>query len=84
MSSSDEDENSMIEENNSESVPCRPVWQLVYFLLMWQTLYRVSNTALKVLLKFLSLFVLLSGQAFAPAADYESLHIFAAEIPHSI
>ena len=75
----------MIEEKNSESVPCdRPVWQLVYFLLMWQTLYRVSNTALKVLLKFLSLFVLLFGRAFAPAAVNESLHRFAAEIPHSI
>lgn len=75
MSSSDEDENGMIEENNSESVPSWPVWQLVYFLLMWQTLYRVSNTALKVLLKFLSLFVLLFGRAFAPAAEYESLQI---------
>ena len=85
MSSSDEDGNSMTEEdNNSESPLSRPIWQLMYFLLMWQTLYRVSNAALKVLLKFLSLFVLLFGRAFAPAAEYESLHRFATGIPHSI
>ena len=84
MSSSDEDGNNTTEEANSESPVSRAIWQLMYFLLMWQTLYHVSNAALKVLLKFLSLFVLLFGRAFAPAAEYESLHKFATEIPHLI
>ena len=83
MSSSHEDGNNTT-EGNSESPVSRAIWQLMYFLLMWQTLYRVSNAALKVLLKYLSLFVLLFGRAFAPAAEYESLHKFATEIPHSI
>ena len=85
MCSSDEDENSRIEEySNSESPLSQPIWQLVYILLMWQNLYRVSNAALKVLLNFWSLFILLFGRAFAPEAEYESLHKFATEIPHSI
>ena len=34
----------------------QPIWQLVYFLVLWQSLYRISNAALTALLKFLSLF----------------------------
>lgn len=77
MSSSDEDGNDgrTEKDSTSESPLSWPAWQLMYFLLMWQTLYCVSNAALKVLLKFLSLFVLLFGRAFAPAAEYESLQI---------
>ena len=41
-----------------------PIWQLLYFLLIWQSVYRVSNAAMNTLLKFISVFVRVIGRAF--------------------
>lgn len=57
----------------------QPLWQLTFFLLLWQSLYRVSNTALNVLLKFLSTFVRVFGAVFAS----NKLQQLSSEIPHS-
>ena len=56
-SSSDDDD--LIENTNPIPAPdcSRPVWQLVFFLLLWQSVYRVSNAAITSLLKFFTLFV---------------------------
>ena len=58
-----------------------PVWQLLFFLLMWQWLYNVSNAAMNTLLRFLQTFVRLFGQTFAP--DVENPHRVTEEIPIS-
>ena len=42
-----------------------PVWQLVFFLLLWQSLYKISNVAISGLLKFLKIFVHLFGGAYS-------------------
>ena len=76
MTSSEDEESNSRTEDNSESSFSRPVWQLMYFLLMWQALYRVSNAALKVLLKFLSLYSCLAEHLLQllkmnPSADLQ-------------
>ena len=53
------------DEVSKESSPDQPLWQLLFFLLLWQSIYRVSNTAVNVLLKFLSIFIRVFGGAFA-------------------
>ena len=62
-SSSSNDEH---EEATGEQVPptSGPIWQLLYFLLIWQSVYRVSNEAMNALLKFISVFVRVMGRAF--------------------
>ena len=52
-SSSNDDD--LIENTNPIPAPdcSRPVWQLVFFLLLWQSVYRVSNAAITALLNFL-------------------------------
>ena len=63
-SSSDDEDHAVKENEKSPSAASRPIWQLLFFLLMWQSVYRVSNAALNTLLKFLVHFVRLFGQAF--------------------
>ena len=60
ITSSDEDEVSVKECSTTE-----PIWQIVFFLMLWQSLYRVSNTALNVLLKALAVFVRVIGTSFS-------------------
>lgn len=82
MTSSDEDHaNTEVEQSRQEN-PSQPIWQLLFFLLMWQSLFRVSNAALSVLLKFLALFVRLFGNAFVPHS--EQLHELTASIPRDV
>ena len=63
-SSSDDDD--LIENTNPIPAPdcSRPVWQPVFFLLLWQSVYRVSNAAITSLLKFFTLFVHSIGLAY--------------------
>lgn len=64
-SSTDEDEDASDEPTRySASSSSGPIWQMVFFLLMWQSLYRVSNAAISILLKFISTFVHVFGRAF--------------------
>ena len=42
-----------------------PLWQFLFFLLFWQSVFKVSNTAVTTLLCFLKYFVLILGKAFA-------------------
>lgn len=38
------------------------VWQLTFFILLWKSVYKVSNAAITVLLKFLVLFIRMLGR----------------------
>ena len=40
------------------------IWQLTFFVLLWQSVYKVSNAAITVLFKFLAAFVSMIGNAF--------------------
>ena len=51
--------------SSDEPTTSRPLWQLVYFLLLWQSLFRISNAALSVILKFLAAFFRSLGGAYA-------------------
>jgi hypothetical protein len=42
-----------------------PVWQFVFILLLWQSLYKISNAAISGLLRFLKAFVYFFGGAYA-------------------
>ena len=42
-----------------------PVWQFVFILLLWQSLYKISNAAISGLLRFLKAFVYFLGGAYA-------------------
>ena len=55
-SSSSEDE-----IDNTDTVITEPVWQLLYFLFLWQSVYRISNAAINNLLAILSKFVQVFG-----------------------
>ena len=79
LSSSDEEEIDHSGSDQSTAATSQPVWQLVYFLLMWQSLFRISNAALTVLFKFLKLFVSLFGHAFAHDA-----HNFEGQMPNTL
>ena len=41
-----------------------PLWQLI-FVLLWQSLYKISSAAVTVLLKFLALFIGIVGGLYA-------------------
>ena len=51
-SSEDEDDSDTLREDETNS---QSIWQLLYFLLLWQSIFRISNIAMEVLLKSLSL-----------------------------
>ena len=57
MTSSDEEEEAGELDGQSTRKVSLPVWQLLFFFLMWQWLYRVSNAAMNTLLRFLRTFV---------------------------
>ena len=57
----------------------QPLRQFVFFLLLWQAFYCVSNAALNILLKFLSTFARVFGTVFAS----DMLQQFSSEIHHS-
>jgi len=42
-----------------------PLWQFVFFILLWQAMYRVSNAAITALLKILNVFIREVGTAYA-------------------
>ena len=52
---------------------------MTFSLLLWQSLYRVSNSALNVLLKFLSAFIPAFGSVFTS----DSLRQLSSELPHT-
>ena len=41
-----------------------PLWQLTFFIMLWQSVYKVSKSAITVLLKFLALYVSMLGRAY--------------------
>ena len=41
------------------------LWQLTFFILLWQSIYKVSNAAITVLLKFLTVFVRMLSRAYS-------------------
>ena len=56
------------------------IWQFVFFLFYWQAVYKISNAAIKCLLKFFRYFVLLVGRAFQSS----SVEDFGKQVPKSI
>ena len=64
----------MWSSSNSEEdadMPCastssygQPIWVLIFFLLLWQAVYHISNAALVNMLAFVRYFTLLLGNAF--------------------
>ena len=71
-SSSDDDQDTL-EQCSSEST-YRPLWQLLFFLIVRQMFFRVSNTAITFLLRFLKYFVHILGKAFENA-QFETFFI---------
>ena len=51
------------------------MWQLLYFLFLWQSLYRISNAALSTLLNILSVFVRLFGSVLSSDHDIATKQI---------
>ena len=76
LSSSDTEpeENSAVEKNVSQ-----PLWQLTFFLMFWQALYRISNAAINVLLSFLAAFL----RVFAVMLVSDQLQQLASKLPQS-
>lgn len=60
-----ESEDGETSEDEAGSGTAHPLWQLVYFLLLWQSIFRVSNAALSILLKFLGVFFRSFGEAYS-------------------
>ena len=67
--SDDGDDDNVDDDTAHRSRVSQPVWQLAYFLLLWQSLFCVSNAAVDVLLKFLSAFVRVFGGPFSTTAS---------------
>ena len=60
-STSEEDEE---QEEASTSTHCKPVWNLTFFVILWQAVYHTSNAAVMSLLSFMKYFTLFVGNAF--------------------
>lgn len=77
-SSKSEPETPSIETQNVS----QPAWQLAFFILIWQSLYRISNNAINVLFKFLYAFfnmVILMG-----TSNEHDLQDIVSKFPQSI
>lgn len=79
MSSSEDEAESQSDMLNNEPLSFQPLWQLVFFLLLWQSIFRISNMAMEVLLKLLSLFIKLFGKAIVSDEN-----VIADKIPNDI
>ena len=44
--------------------PASLIWQFLFFLFYWQAIYKVSNAAMKCMLKFPKYFILILGKTF--------------------
>ena len=75
-SSSDSVEDGLLRENIPST---EPLWQLVFFLLLWKSIFHISNNALSVLLKFLKYIIWVFGNAFTDSR----LHNIASKLPSS-
>ena len=62
-SESDTDEEPHESQGSHLELP-QPILQLFYFLLFWQTAFKISNAAIHMLLKFLKAFCMALGAAF--------------------
>ena len=51
-----------------------PVWQLVFFLLLWQSLYKISNAAISGLLRFFKAFAHFFSGAYAGLMFWKLFH----------
>ena len=56
--SDDEDELADLTPPTTTADSSNPVWQLVFFLLLWKSLYKISNAAISGLLRFLKFLVI--------------------------
>ena len=60
-----------------EDASATSLWQLIFFVLLWQSLYKVSKSAITVLFKFLRLFIGMLGKVYLSIP----LQSFAGKIP---
>ena len=63
--SSDDEQLPELSTTASSTNSSHPLWQLVFFLLLWQSVYKVSNAAITCLLRFLKVFVRAFGRAYS-------------------
>ena len=77
---SDSDDEDGLLDNSTSPASSNPVWILLFFLLYWQVVYKVSNNALTSLLRFLKYFVCMVGRAFGSP----HLEEFSRQVPISL
>ena len=77
---SDSDDEDGLLDNSTSPASSNPVWILLFFLLYWQVVYKVSNNALTSLLRFLKYFVYMVGRAFGSP----HLEEFSRQVPISL
>jgi len=61
--SDDTDDDTVVSEP-TRNTSSQPIWQLLFFLLLWQSVFRVSNAAITSLLCFMKYFIGAVGNAF--------------------
>jgi len=61
--SDSDDEQTPLQQNSPVSTES-PLWQFLFFLLFWQSFFKVSITAFTALLRFLKQFIHILGKAF--------------------
>ena len=61
--SDDTDDDTVVSEP-TRNTSSQPIWQLLFFLLLWQSVFRLSNAAITSLLCFLKYFIGAVGNAF--------------------
>lgn len=65
LSESDDDDDETPSQQSTSVTRSKPLWQLLFFLFYWQSIFKVSNTALTSLLHFIKYFICILGRAFA-------------------
>lgn len=80
MEELESDDEAVESEQSSSIQPANPVWQFLFLLLFWQSLFRVSNAALSSLLSLLKSIIRMLGTAF----QFRSLVDFSAQLPQTL
>lgn len=69
------DDEAVESEQSSAIQPSQPIWQFLFFLLFWQSVFRLSNAALTSLLSLLKYFIRVLGNVFhcPPLVEFSEL-----------
>ena len=80
MEELESDDEAVESERSSSIEPANPIWQFVFLLLFWQSLFRVSNAALSSLLCLLKSIIRILCTAF----QFRSLVDFSDRLPQTL